>query len=384
VVDATLKARLLQLGIAVLERLSLRHFDAVQSACGARVLSSLHISDIAPDALGACDAIDECALPNGKRMLFFSPPPERANICTLLLCAPDEARVEELRTAATSALTLLSSVALAPPPRLCVGAGITEWCTAQHLVEELWRKTRVCSDWKSGCERIADEQRRRVMQQAEAAGSGQAASPSLDRTPDAALAHAQISSALLSTQSEYAVTMRAVQAATFVADALLDVCHAVHRCQQLQALRPEECEQRLRLAHDRAHTTSASEGCGGSFYSYHARCCCDGLRPVMRLQPAARSSTADARATGSGNTVSDGLTIGADLACRCAPSRASASASDADSDAAIPILDSRSTALRIDGNTVLDSVAVKMRAIESAVDAAGIVLRICSVVHVRE
>mmetsp|Transcript_19947 Transcript_19947/g.32725 ORF Transcript_19947/g.32725 Transcript_19947/m.32725 type:complete len:382 (-) Transcript_19947:116-1261(-) len=135
-----LKEALMQQGILPLERLSIRHIQAVQLVTGCQVLSDLRIQSVRPAVLGRIGSVQQRVLSARKYIVLTKSDESSRAISTILLKGPDTVAVEELEFTVRSAVSILTA-ALRVPFGL-VGCGQTE----AHLAAMLDSKVLVLED----------------------------------------------------------------------------------------------------------------------------------------------------------------------------------------------------------------------------------------------
>ncbi|KAG8469324.1 hypothetical protein KFE25_007842 [Diacronema lutheri] len=150
VISKRLQAMLLAARIVPLERLSLRHMDAVRRVSGARVLGGISTHALCEDALGAVGELSVRRVGSQSLTLLTRarrvPHDARASVAraapvvTLVLCGRTAGALEELTAAVSTAQNALA--AAARDPRVCPGGGATEWRLARRVRDEAaaWRR----------------------------------------------------------------------------------------------------------------------------------------------------------------------------------------------------------------------------------------------------
>jgi len=116
-------------GIRTMPRLSMLHITSVGRLTGATAVSTIRAPTTSElGRLGKIEARNYC----GRQLVVLRAPVE-ANppVVSLLLCAPDEMAAEELKVAATSAVS--AALLSLEKPRVLPGGGCTEVLTAAHL-----------------------------------------------------------------------------------------------------------------------------------------------------------------------------------------------------------------------------------------------------------
>lgn len=135
-----LKQLLLERSIVPLERLSIRHIDAVRQASGATILSGIETTLVQPGVLGSLASIEEKVF-GRRRYLVLTPAaaapgsPSAAGVSTFLLSAPTLLQQTELVALVSRIFKLLTNVLRVPA--VCAGAGATEMQMAQEIRRRL-------------------------------------------------------------------------------------------------------------------------------------------------------------------------------------------------------------------------------------------------------
>jgi hypothetical protein len=123
----------LSLGILPIERLSIRHINAVHTITGGTVLSSLSHNVATKDVCGKIASIEEKLI--GKRKyLQMTPISNKSSgdaISTMVLCGVDEPAIDELHDTINSTLAVMTQCLT--QPMMLPGGGCTEAMIAQHI-----------------------------------------------------------------------------------------------------------------------------------------------------------------------------------------------------------------------------------------------------------
>jgi len=147
VIHPYLQQLCLERGILPLERLSIRHMEAVRQAAGGQVLSAIDEQQVQPQRVGALARLEEKII-NRRRFVFLTPaaaaattpgkpsssaPPmiPAAGVTTFLLAASSAAQQSELSALLPRIFRILTH--LLRTPLVCAGAGATEMQLAAHI-----------------------------------------------------------------------------------------------------------------------------------------------------------------------------------------------------------------------------------------------------------
>jgi hypothetical protein len=136
VIHPFLKQLCLEQDMLPLERLSVRHMEAVKQAAGGELLSAIDVEQVRPERLGSIARLEERII-GRRRYLFLTPAaaPQAgrpaAGVTTLLLAASTVAQQTELAALLQRVFKILTH--LLRTPAVCAGAGCTEMQLAAHI-----------------------------------------------------------------------------------------------------------------------------------------------------------------------------------------------------------------------------------------------------------
>lgn len=147
-VHPAVKQYLRDKGALVIDRVSIVHITAVKRLTGAVLLSTFTM-DIPVSNFGQLERIEHMVLNNKSYIHLFPQPSLKSSpVCTLVLCAPDETSLEELKTVCQASIIALHETL--KQPYVFPGAG----CLDTHLASVLRMYGKNCSSEKSrdlGC-----------------------------------------------------------------------------------------------------------------------------------------------------------------------------------------------------------------------------------------
>jgi hypothetical protein len=153
VISARLQGLLARASIVPLDRLSLRHVDAVRRVSGARMQSAISAAALDAAALGAVGELGARRVGRHALTLLTAAEPADAvaragwgarvrPVVTIALCGRTQGALDELSAAVATAHNTLALAAR--DPRVCPGGGATEWLLARRVRREAarWRRER--------------------------------------------------------------------------------------------------------------------------------------------------------------------------------------------------------------------------------------------------
>jgi hypothetical protein len=146
VIHPFLKQLCLEQGVLPLERLSVRHMEAVKQAAGGELLSAIDVEQVRLERLGSIASLEERII-GRRRYLFLTPTAaaqggrSAAGVTTLLLAASTVAQQTELAALLQRVFKILTH--LLRSPAVCAGAGCTEMQLAAHIRRKVAEQRRL-------------------------------------------------------------------------------------------------------------------------------------------------------------------------------------------------------------------------------------------------